>query len=93
MKSFRTSVQNRYDTWDKQPPDRTWCHCHTSVKLFGHSLWLHGNQRWHTSVLPLTPWIHELRPRKLYTSVAVTLVPVRVPTQWLLVPSFTSVVG
>ena len=37
--------------------------------------------------------IHGLRPRKLYTTVAVTPVPVRVPTQWPLVQSYTSVVG
>ena len=35
----------------------------------------------------LSPRIHGLRPRELYASVAVTAAPVRVPTQWLLVPS------
>ena len=39
------------------------------------------------------PWIHGLRPRKLYTIMAVTPAPVRVPTQGPFVPSFTSVVG
>ena len=37
-------------------------------------------------------WSHGLRPKKFYTSVAVTPAPVRVPTQWLLVPGFMSVV-
>ena len=36
---------------------------------------------------------HELRRKKLYTSVEVTPAPVRVPTLWSLVPRFTSVVG
>ena len=35
----------------------------------------------------LSPRIHGLQPRELYASVAVTAAPVRVPTQWLLVPS------
>ena len=39
------------------------------------------------------PWSHGLRPKKLSTNVAVTTAPVLVPTQQLLVPSFTSVVG
>ena len=45
------------------------------------------------ATLPLSSWIHGLRPRKLYVSVAVTSAPVRVSTQRPLVPSFTSVVG
>ena len=39
------------------------------------------------------PWSHGLGPKMLYTSVAVTSSPVRVPTQRPLVPSFLSVVG
>ena len=38
-------------------------------------------------------WSHEQRSKRLYPYVAVTLAPVRVPTQRLLVLSFTSVVG
>ena len=39
-----------------------------------------------------SPWIHELRPRKLYTSAAVTPAPFRVSTQWSPAPIFTSAV-
>ena len=72
--------------------NRSWCHLHTSF-FSGRSPWLHGHQSQHTSVLPLSPWIHGLRSRKLHRSVAVTLAPVQVLTQWLLVPSFISVLG
>ena len=62
----------------------------TDVK-FGTSIhwigtWTEGCCRW-------CPWSHQLRSRKLYTTVAVTPAPVWVPTQWSLVPSFMSVVG
>ena len=39
------------------------------------------------------PWSHGLRPKKLYASVAVPLAPVRVPSQWPLAPSVTSVMS
>ena len=60
--------------------------------FFGRRPWPHGHRRQHMSVLLLSLSIHGLRPRKLYTSVAVTLVPARVPTQRPLVLSFTTVV-
>ena len=47
--------------------------------FFRHSPWLHGHWWQHTSVLSLSPWMHGLQPRKLYTSVAVTPAPVHVP--------------
>ena len=71
-------------------PDRSWCHLHTSKAfLVAASPRLHGHRRQHPSVLPLSPWIHGLRPRKIYTSVVVTPAPFRVPNQRALVPSFT----
>ena len=45
------------------------------------------------SVLVLSPLIHDLRPRNIYTSLAVTPGPDRVPIQRPSVPSFASVVG
>ena len=56
---------NRRETQDKRPlgrnPDTSWCHHHTSVKLFfGRSPWLHGHRRQHTNVLPLSPSIYGL---------------------------------
>ena len=73
---------DRRETRDKWPlgrgPDRSWCHLRTRVKLSCRSPWLHGHWRLHSSVLSLSPWIHGLRPRKLYTSGAVSLAPVRV---------------
>ena len=89
VKSSRYSLRK---TREKLPlgrdPDRGWHHRHTSVKLFGRSPWLNGHRRQHTIVLLLSPWIHGLRPRKLYTSVAGTPAPVWVLTQRPLVPSF-----
>jgi hypothetical protein len=41
----------------------------------------------------MDPWAATKKASQLYTSVAVTPAPVQVPTQWPLVPSFTSVVG
>ena len=73
---------NLSETWGKWPlgkdPDSSWCR-HTTVK--------------HTSVLPLSPWIHGLQPRKLYTCMVVTQASVWVPNQRSLVPSFALVVG
>ena len=45
------------------------------------------------NVLPLRLWIHGLRLRKLYTSMAVRPAPVWVPTQQSLFLNFMSVVG
>ena len=42
------------------------------------------------TLMSMEPWA---ATKKVYTSVAVTPVPVRVPTQWPLVQSYTSVVG
>ena len=65
------------ETRDKWPlgrdPDRNWCHHHTSVKLFWSQ--------------PMTLWT-SVATYELYTSVAVTPAPVRIPTQWPLIPSF-----
>ena len=65
-------ADNRCETRDKWPlsrdPDRSWYHLHTNVKLFDRFPWLHGHRRHLTSVLPLSPWIYGLRPRKFYTS-------------------------
>ena len=42
-------ISDRRDTRGKWPlarnPDRSWWHRHTSVKLFGRSLWLHVRQK------------------------------------------------
>ena len=46
-----------------------------------------------TATLHTSPWNLGLRPKKLYTSVAMIPTVVRVPTQWSLVLTFTSVVG
>ena len=83
---------NQHETLGRDP-DRSWCHIHTSTKLFWLRPMAPAAAQQHTSVLPLSLWIHGLRSRKLYTSVAVTPAPIRVPTQWLLVPSFMSIVG
>ena len=37
------------------------------------------------------PCSHGLRPKKVYTSVTVLPDPIRVPSQWSLVPSFTPI--
>ena len=46
ISKFSDLAYNRREIWDKRPlardPDRSWCHLHTSVKLF----WL----------LPMAPW-------------------------------------
>ena len=88
---------NRRETRDNRPlgkdPDRSWCHFHTSLKLFWSRPMAPGHRPQHTSTLPLSPWIHGQRSRKLHRSVAVTPAPIRVLTQRPLVPSFTSVVG
>ena len=47
-------------------PDRSRYHLHASLKLFGRGSWIHGHQPQHTSVLPLSLWIHALRWRKLH---------------------------
>ena len=85
---------NRRETRDKWPlgwyaADKSWCHYHTKVKLSWLQPMTTWSERQHTNV----PWSHGLRPKKLYTSVEVIPAPVRVPTQWPLVSSFTSVVG
>ena len=89
MKSSSLSY-NRRETRDKRPlgrdPDRSCCHLHTSVKLFYRSPWFHRYRRQHTGVLQFSPWIHGLRPRKLYTSVEMTTAPVPVRTQRPLFP-------
>ena len=41
----------------------------------------------------LRPWSHRLRPKKLHASVAMSVAPVRVPSQRLIAPSVTSVVN
>ena len=88
---------NRCETQDRQPlgrdPHRSWCHHHTSVKLFDCSPWIHWLSCSTLVCCHWCPWSHGLWPKKLYTSVEVTPAPVPVPTQRLLVPSFTSVVG
>ena len=76
---------NRCETQDKwsldRDLDRSWCH-HTSVKL---SLL--------KSMAPRTSAAAWAATKKALHCVAVTPVPVQVPTQWLLVQSFTLVVG
>ena len=70
---------------DKRP-DRSWCHRHTSVKLF----WMDVGG----SIRVCCRSIHGsiTATKKAYTSVAVTPAPVRDPIQQPLVSSFTSVV-
>ena len=102
----RWKVLSLNETQDKQPLgtdlDRSWCHCHTMsmIKLFlvtAHSsLDIDGSIGTRLKVVICCrrcPWSHGLQPIKLYTCVTVIPAPVRVLTQWPLVPSFTLVVS
>ena len=61
--------------------DRDWCHRHTSIKLS----WSQPMDQW-VGAAAQCPWSHGLWPEKLYTSLAMTPVPI----QWSLIPSFAS---
>ena len=74
--------------------DRDWCHCHTTLKLSLSQPMVSMDIGGSIQVCWCShPWICGLWQRKVYISVAVTPAPVQVPTQQLLVLSFTSVVG
>ena len=89
---------NWCETRDKRllgrDPDRSWCHLHTCVKFFWSypmAPWISATAYECASAQSMDPWA--ATKKKLYTSVEVTSAPVWVPTQWPLVPNFTSVVG
>ena len=87
---------NRRETRDKRPlgrdPVRSWCHRHTSVKAF--LVAAHGSMNWvHSYAAADVLGSMGYDQESFYTSMAVTSAPNRVPTQRILVPSFTSVIG
>ena len=84
---------NRRGTRDKQPlgrdPDRSWCHRPTNVKHFGRSPRIHVLSGNTLVCYRRGPWSHGLRPKNIYTSVAVTSAPFWVPIQQPVVLGFT----
>ena len=77
---------NRHETQDKGPlgrdPNSNWCYLHKQPM----APWTEWK---HTRMMPpmyMEPWA-ETKKKTLYTSMAVTPAPVRVPTQRLTIPS------
>ena len=96
ISSLAYNQRETQDKWSlRRDQDRSWCHCQACVKLFfGRSPWIHGCEWQHTSILiSMEPWAAAKRALHCYTGGQMTPAPVRIPTQWPLVPGFVLAVG